>query len=49
MSMVARPHMTALDNPQSDHVFKKGEFLYSVEGSYNGGYLLPWKAVKTVN
>ncbi len=49
LSMVKRPAMTALDNPQSDHVFKKGEFLYSAEGSYNAGYLLPWKAAKTVN
>jgi phage major head subunit gpT-like protein len=49
MSMVKRPTLVALDNPQSDHVFKHGEYLYSVEGSYNAGYLLPWKAVKTVN
>jgi phage major head subunit gpT-like protein len=49
MSMVNRGAFKALDSPTSDHVFKKAEFLYSVEGTYNGGYLLPWKAVKTIN
>jgi len=49
VSMRKRPAMYALDQMTSDHVFKKGEFLYSAEASYNGGYLLPWKAVKTTN
>jgi phage major head subunit gpT-like protein len=49
LSMRKVPGFYALDSMSSDHVFKKGSYLYSVEARYNGGYLLPWKAVKTVN
>src|SRR5581483_788657 len=31
----------ALTNPDSDHVFKKKEFLYQAYGRYNAGYGLP--------
>jgi phage major head subunit gpT-like protein len=33
--------MLSLTNPESDHVFKKHEFLYQAYGRYNGGYALP--------
>jgi len=34
------PVLTALTQPDSDHVFKKHEFLYQAYGRYNAGYLL---------
>lgn len=34
------PILTALTNPDSDHVFKKHEFLYQAYGRYNAGYAL---------
>lgn len=49
VSMRKRPGFDALDDPRSEHVFKNRTFLYGTDGRYNGGYLLPWKAVKTVN
>jgi len=49
LGMRKAPGLYALDSMTSDHVFKRGAFLYSVEARYNGGYLLPWKATKTVN
>lgn len=33
--------LTALTNPDSDHVFKKHEFLHQAYGRYNAGYGLP--------
>ncbi|HUB68008.1 MAG TPA: Mu-like prophage major head subunit gpT family protein [Candidatus Methylacidiphilales bacterium] len=33
------PVLTALTQPDSDHVFKKHEFLYQAYGRYNAGYL----------
>ncbi|HTJ78534.1 MAG TPA: Mu-like prophage major head subunit gpT family protein [Rariglobus sp.] len=33
--------LTSLTNPDSDHVFKKHEFLYQAYGRYNAGYGLP--------
>lgn len=32
------PSLTALTNPDSDHVFKKHEFLYQAYGRYQAGY-----------
>lgn len=34
------PVLTALTQPDSDHVFKHHEFLYQAYGRYNAGYLL---------
>jgi phage major head subunit gpT-like protein len=35
------PVLASLTNPNSDHVFKKHEFLYQAYGRYNVGYGLP--------
>ncbi len=35
------PAITAQTSPESDHVFKKHEFLYQAYGRYNAGYGLP--------
>jgi len=39
------PTFQSLTNPDSDHVFKKHEYLYQAYGRYNGGYGLPQLAV----
>ena len=39
------PTFASLTNPDSDHVFKRHEFLYQTYGRYNGGYGLPQLAV----
>ena len=39
------PTFESLTNPDSDHVFKKHEFLYQTYGRYNGGYGLPQLAI----
>jgi phage major head subunit gpT-like protein len=49
VSMRKASNFLALDSPTSDHVFKHGEYLYSVEERKNVGYLLPWRAVKVKN
>ena len=41
LQMEKEPVLTSLTNPDSDHVFKKHEFLYQAYGRYNGGYGLP--------
>ena len=41
--------LRALDNLNSDHVFKNDRFLYGADGRYNAGYLLPWLSVRTTN
>jgi phage major head subunit gpT-like protein len=39
------PTFESLTNPDSDHVFKRHEFLYQSYGRYNAGYGLPQLAV----
>lgn len=41
MQFEKEPQLLSLTNPESDHVFKKHEFLYQAYGRYNAGYGLP--------
>lgn len=49
MQMRERPHLVAQENPNSDTVFLRAVYLYSVEARYNAGFGLWPYSIKVTN